>query len=177
MVLARLRSKRPGFTLVELVIVIAVIAVITAAVFIAIDPAKRLHAARNSRRWSDASAILSAIKTYQADNNGSLPGSTVSGLNAANAYIIGTSVTCASYSCPGVSAGLTVPASGCSVGDLDTPLAPFLQSMPYDPSGSAANSMYWIRKNANGLITVGACNPEGEGTGGGAPIPSIVVGG
>jgi prepilin-type N-terminal cleavage/methylation domain-containing protein len=175
--MVNLRSKRPGFTLVELVIVIAVIAVITAAVFIAIDPAKRLHAARNSRRWSDTAAILGAIKTYQADNSGSLPGSTLSGLNAANAYIIGTGVTCTDYSCPGVATGLTVPASGCDVDDLDSPLGPFLQSMPYDPSGSAADSMYWINKNANGLITVGACNPEGEGTGGGSPVPSIKVGG
>lgn len=177
MVHSLLRSRRPGFTLVELVIVIAVISVITAAVFIAIDPAKRLNSARNSRRWSDVSAILGAIKTYQADNGGTLPGSDLAAAAATSAYVIGTGPTCTDYACPGLAAGLTIPASGCAVDDLASPLGTYLQSIPFDPTGSAADTKYWVNKNTNGLIAVGACNPQGEGAGGGSPTPSIVVGG
>ncbi|MDQ5970976.1 MAG: hypothetical protein QG603_753, partial [Patescibacteria group bacterium] len=39
-----------GFTLIELIIVIAVIALLAAATFVAINPAKRVGDANNSRR-------------------------------------------------------------------------------------------------------------------------------
>ena len=65
------RQARQGFTLIELLIVIAVIAIIAAVVFVALDPLTRFRDARDSSRWSDISAILSASKLYQVDNNGS----------------------------------------------------------------------------------------------------------
>ncbi|MBN1258340.1 prepilin-type N-terminal cleavage/methylation domain-containing protein, partial [Candidatus Peregrinibacteria bacterium] len=43
---------KKAFTLLELIIVIAVIAILAAAIFVAVDPARRLHEARNARRWS-----------------------------------------------------------------------------------------------------------------------------
>ena len=46
-----------GFTLVELIIVIAIIAILAAAIFVAIDPARRLNEARNARRSSDITNV------------------------------------------------------------------------------------------------------------------------
>jgi len=62
---------KKGFTLIELLIVIAIIAIIAAVVFVALDPLTRFRDARDSSRWSDVSAILSAIKIDQVDNGGS----------------------------------------------------------------------------------------------------------
>jgi prepilin-type N-terminal cleavage/methylation domain-containing protein len=50
-----------GFTLIELIIVIAVIALLAAATFVAVDPAKRIGMARDAQRWSDITAIADAI--------------------------------------------------------------------------------------------------------------------
>ncbi|MBI5421937.1 prepilin-type N-terminal cleavage/methylation domain-containing protein, partial [Candidatus Peregrinibacteria bacterium] len=81
-----------GFTLIELIIVIAIIAILAAAIFVAIDPARRLHESRNATRSNDVATILEAVKTYPADHEGThytTVAATVAGLY----YQIGTSVS------------------------------------------------------------------------------------
>ncbi len=58
------QMKKKGFTLIELIIVIAIIAVIVSVVFVALDPVKRLNASRNTRRRADVTAIVSAISLH-----------------------------------------------------------------------------------------------------------------
>src|SRR3989344_1997504 len=60
--------KRSAFTLIELIIVIAIIAVLMATIFVSLDPARRLHASRNLRRHSDVIAISTALVSRLADN-------------------------------------------------------------------------------------------------------------
>src|SRR3989344_7417247 len=83
--------SKAGFTLIELLIVIAIIAILAAVVFVALDPLTRFRDARDSSRWSDITAILSAIKVDQVDNGGSYI-AVVSGLTAGEVYMIGTAV-------------------------------------------------------------------------------------
>lgn len=65
-----INSLKKGFTLVELLIVIAVLAVLaTAAVFI-LNPAELLARGRDSTRVSDLAVLNSAIKLYVTDRNG-----------------------------------------------------------------------------------------------------------
>jgi prepilin-type N-terminal cleavage/methylation domain-containing protein len=170
------RRTRTGFTLLELLLVIGILAILLGLALVAIDPARRYNQSRNTTRWSHVSSLLSAIKTYQADNGGNLPGSTLDA-TASTAQIIGEGATCASYSCPyGLPVGLSVPASGCAVSDLDTALAAYLKAIPYDPSaGSAADTRYWINKDASGLIEIGTCNAQGEGSGGSGTPPTIRI--
>lgn len=63
-------NTQSGFTLIELIIVIAIIAILAAAIFVAIDPAKRLNQSRNSRRSTDSMALLDALLKYQVDGLG-----------------------------------------------------------------------------------------------------------
>jgi len=66
-------SKVKGFTLIEILIVIGIIAVLATIVIIAINPARQFAQARNTQRVSNVNAILNAIGQYTADNKGILP--------------------------------------------------------------------------------------------------------
>src|SRR3989339_1632375 len=95
-----------GFTLIELIIVIAVIALLAAATFVAVDPAKRIGEARDAQRWQDITAIADAFMTYVVDNNGSYVTTTTDGA----AYYVATAVNADGdpASCPGTSTSLTL---------------------------------------------------------------------
>ncbi len=62
--------KNKGFTLIEILVVIAIIAILAAIVLVAINPAKRFQDARNSQRQANVEAILSAIQQNIVDNKG-----------------------------------------------------------------------------------------------------------
>lgn len=66
-------SKNKGFTLIELLVVIAIMVILTAIVLVAVNPARQYQMARNTKRRSDANAILNALNQYQVDHDGSLP--------------------------------------------------------------------------------------------------------
>ena len=66
--------KNQGFTLIEILIVIGIIAILAAVVLVAINPARQFAQANDSQRTSNTSAILNAIGQYIADNRGALPG-------------------------------------------------------------------------------------------------------
>jgi len=59
--------NRKGFTLVELLVVIAVIGVLAAAVIVAINPGEMLKKSRDSTRLSDMDALRKAIDLAVAD--------------------------------------------------------------------------------------------------------------
>ena len=65
--------KNSGFTLIELIIVVAIIALLAAASFVAINPGKRVGDANNAKRWSDITAIADAYSAYLVDNGGTHP--------------------------------------------------------------------------------------------------------
>lgn len=164
----QLLSKKKGFTLVELIIVIAIIAVLAAGIFVAIDPARRLHETRNARRQSDVANILDALVKYQADNNGAHY-STVAALTADQFYAIGTAAAGCNTTCT----AQTTQAACVNLSALPTS---YLATVPMDPStGTAANTDYYLERTSTGSLVVGACDPEGEGAGGSGTPPSIQV--
>lgn len=65
--------KNKGFTLLEILLVIAVISILAGIVILAINPSKQLAEARNSERHSDTRTLLDALYQYSIDHNGNLP--------------------------------------------------------------------------------------------------------
>ena len=71
-------KRQQGFTLVEILVVVGILAVLLAVSLVAINPNQHFIDARNSQRWSNVNAILDAIYEYQSTHNGSLPSSIAS---------------------------------------------------------------------------------------------------
>lgn len=74
----QLKNKK-GFTLVELVIVLAIGALIIAAVLVAVGGAQKSR--RDSQRRNDTASLISALESYASNNNGSYPPTLAGGAN------------------------------------------------------------------------------------------------
>lgn len=149
--------NQKGFTLLEILLVVAAIAILAGIVIVAINPNKQLGDTRNAERRSDVNTILNAIHQYSIDNNGSFP----SGIDSTtgSAQVLGTASTGLDTTCTAT----TTVAAGV---DLSSDLVPtYIVDISADPStGSAANTDYYVNKDANGRISVGACDPEQSAT-------------
>mgnify|MGYP001589848170 FL=1 len=163
-----------GFTLIEILIAVAIVGIIAAVAFVALNPGKRLEDSRNARRWSDLSAIASAIKVKQVDDGGAYM-TTFGGIVAATPYMIGT---CTLTAC------VTASPADCEVAiasgngyDLDSDtggvsaITSYLATNPTAPNGNdsgvtwdAIRTGYYIVRNTSGTITVGSCESEPAGT-------------
>ncbi len=62
-----------GFTLIEVLIVIGILAILAGIVLVAINPARQFRQANNAERESNVNALLNAIGQYTIDNKGALP--------------------------------------------------------------------------------------------------------
>ncbi len=136
-----LRSQK-GFTLIEILLVVAAIAILAGIVIVAINPAKQLGDTRNAERKSAVNTILNAVTQYAVDNNGVLP----AGVGTTTVEICATGAP----SCVGF-ADLTVLTTN----------GRYLVSIPNEPQKVNANGAgYQIVRDVNGRITVSAQYPE-----------------
>ena len=69
------KKYNKGFTFIEVLLVIARIAVLAGITIIAINPARQTGQALNAQRKADANTILNAIHQYALENRGQLPSS------------------------------------------------------------------------------------------------------
>lgn len=65
----KLEIDKRGFTLVEIMVVIAILAIIFVVVLLALDPTRSLKKARDAQRRSDLQQIRNALDTYYNDKN------------------------------------------------------------------------------------------------------------
>jgi type IV pilus assembly protein PilA len=71
--LFKTREAQKGFTLIEILVVIGIIAILAAIVLIAINPAKQFRDANDTQRSANVNAIVNAVGQFMVDNNGTLP--------------------------------------------------------------------------------------------------------
>ena len=150
-----------GFTLLEILLVIAAIGILAAIVITAINPNRQLAQARNAQRRSDVNAISSAI--YQkiideAANNITGSTSTLGTITTTVAEIYKSGTTTLTTGCTGTPIDLAAVTDN---GGADIVPAYLLQ-IPQDPTegATAICSGYTIVKDANNRITVAAPNAE-----------------
>lgn len=149
------KKVQSGFTLVELLIVIAVIAILAAVAFVAIDPATRINEAQDSERWSAVNALMDSFLQSTVDNDGTYPGSmSADGVT----YMITSGTTSAACS---VTAGDCTASQCVGLGDLAT--EGYIASLPNDPDGTTGyggGTGYTISVATNGIVTVASCGDE-----------------
>lgn len=136
------KSER-GFTLIEILLVIGLIAILAAIVIIAINPARQFAQARNTQRSSNVNAILNGVHENMIDNDGvwtcsvDLPTTTAQNIDAT-----------------------TTDICGCLV---DT----YLAELPYDPETGYYTDCtdydtgyYILQSTSTGRVTVTATSAE-----------------
>lgn len=138
-------NLQKGFTLIEILIVVAILAILAGIVILAVNPQKQLLDARNAQRRADVSTILSAVYQYSIDNKGVMPGSNIPVAPTAASEICTSAVsaTCTTATLADLSSLLTAEK--------------YLTAIPVDPAGNVTNGAgYTIQKTANNRITVSA---------------------
>lgn len=156
-------KKTSGFTLIELLVVITIIATLAVAVFVALNPAKRLVDARDARRSSDVASILTAIHQAVVDNGGNYP-TFLPAVGVEAQLGTGLAAVCSPLATGGC-AVLTGQACVDLMANVAIDLIPYLKSMPIDPTTttfSSINTGYSVLRDVNGIITVRACGTQGS---------------
>ena len=136
------KYKQKGFTLLEVLMVIGILAILAAVVLVAINPARQFKIARDSQRNANISTILNAIGQNLTDHGGV-------------------------FTCEGVIK--IIPTSKALIAnsgfDIASCLVPdYISVLPFDPSKedsqytneSNYNSGYYIQSDEEGRITISA---------------------
>jgi type IV pilus assembly protein PilA len=163
--------KTTGFTLIEILVVIGIIAILAAIVIIAINPAKQFAQARNTQRQAGVNTILNAVGQRIADNKGIFQGSFNVGGNvyfcAPLPPTVGGTATAHINVTPLTATTTTVS------GDLGCLVPTYVATLPLDPDTTYAIDPYTgydIGVDPTGRVTVCASKGAESSIPGSGPI-------
>lgn len=130
-----------GFTLLEILLVVALLGILAAIVIVAINPGRQVAQTNNAQRQADVNTILNGVYQYTVDNDGELPSS----ITESQTEICATDGSC----------------SGLVDLSVLTNNETYLVSIPTDPTGASGDGAgYEIVKTTNGRVTVAAPDAE-----------------
>lgn len=135
---------RKGFTLVELLVVIAVIGVLAAVVLVAINPAKKLSQARDAQRKSGIQQISSALSTYYTQQS-SYPAALADLLTSDELKNLPKNPSGSDFS-------YSATPSGCTSANEDCTGAVLYDTYEVPTTPCASGSAYWAWTSGSGAI-------------------------
>jgi len=65
--MVKFSNRKEGFTLIEILLVVALLLILASITIVAINPAKHFRDSRNAQRGSDVSEILNAVTQYTSE--------------------------------------------------------------------------------------------------------------
>ncbi len=158
-----------GFSLVELLMAMAIVGILAGVVVVAINPTKQMADARNTQRKFDVNSILNAFGQYSVDSGGFFQPRKVDGVTLLS--------KCAVESTPKKLCKPTTPhgtaAGMCGDPDVQCVFSrhltgAYIAGVPHDPwdaedsVSDQATVDYLVSSNAPGRFRVDANNEENE---------------
>jgi prepilin-type N-terminal cleavage/methylation domain-containing protein len=147
-------NNKKGFTLVELLIVIAILAVLSTATVVVLNPAELLAQARDSQRMQDLAGIQTALAFYisQASPIEICKGSATNGCSAGGRCMVDPGALNGPFStatCAGIITDRTVTGTA---GWVDVPLSGLIGGspisvLPIDPTTNSSTYFYAYKAN------------------------------
>lgn len=133
--------KKRGFTLIEVLVVVGIIAILAGVVLVAVNPARQFKLARDSQRVSNVNAILNSLHQNMAEHRGVFT-------------CVGSPYKLATTSTRVKSGQYGADIAACVVPD-------YISSLPFDPSMQGAffssvsdyDTGYEISQDSNGRVT------------------------
>jgi type II secretory pathway pseudopilin PulG len=139
-------QNKKGFSMAQLIITVAVIAVLSASVLLWVDPLARIGTAKNKKRSQNIGILAAAIADYAGEHKGALP---VLGAVTTDKKVLCSSQGGSNLSCDGDSQLCLI---------VDSEFLNYIGQLPRDPDKTSnADSGYYLQKDANGNLVVGAC--------------------
>lgn len=135
-------SRHQGFTFLELLLVLTIIAVVALIVIVSLHPSEQMSNLRNAQRKSDVSVMMNAFSAYLFDHQNARPAE------------IPTTAT-------GICRSL--PTSDCTrLVNLSALTGAVLRRLPVDPLEQDPNATGYTIVEINGRITIRAALAEGS---------------
>ncbi|MFA6253390.1 MAG: type II secretion system protein [Patescibacteria group bacterium] len=145
------RKSFLGFNLIEIVITVAVLAIIAGTIMYNEDPEKRIGQARDAQRIQELNTIARAIENYEIENHALPSDFSMATLGVGERIVLCS--TAASLTCG-------TQTKNCLVVDDPNFLGKYLPTLPVDPNKSTATDTgyYVTRADNNSALVVGACD-------------------
>jgi prepilin-type N-terminal cleavage/methylation domain-containing protein len=145
----KLSKRTQGFTIIEVLIVLAIASLILLAVFLAVPALQRNS--HNTSRKQDVAAALGAITEFESNNNGAVPTVSCAVTGQAGNYTMSTG-TCAAQTGTAANFKMAFYTS-----------APTVQTGAFTPASPVADVMTIVTGNKCDTTTAGKTTATGAG--------------